>query len=76
MFSSVNTKSDNTNMSCRVSDPLQVKDSALHQDELWTSVAAGDTVPFSFEGRGDYMPLTFILGDMKIQGDLLKFICV
>lgn len=38
---------------CSISDPLFGKGSALEQDEFWTSVAPGDTVPFSFEGRGE-----------------------
>lgn len=53
MLNPANNESDNICYS--ISDPLQCKDSALDQDELWTSVAAGDTVPFSFEGRGKYM---------------------
>jgi hypothetical protein len=40
------------NKCCSISDPLLGKVSALEQDEYWTSVAPGDTVPFSFEGRG------------------------
>lgn len=41
------------NKCCSISDPLLGKGSTLEQDEFWTSVAPGDTVPFSFEGRGE-----------------------
>jgi len=41
------------NKCCSISDPLLGKGSALEQDDYWMSVAPGDTVPFSFEGRGE-----------------------
>jgi len=41
------------NKCCSISDPLLGKGSALEQDEYWMFVAPGDTVPFSFEGRGE-----------------------
>lgn len=52
MFNSMNYKV-NVNKCCSISDPLHGRDSSLEQDEIWTSVAPGDTVPFSFEGRGE-----------------------
>lgn len=53
MFYSVNN--ERYDISCSISNPLQRKDSSLDQDEFWTSVAPDDTVPFSFEGRGEYI---------------------
>jgi len=41
------------NKCCSISDPLLGKGSALEQDDYWMSVAPGETVPFSFEGRGE-----------------------
>jgi hypothetical protein len=52
MLDSVNYKV-NIIKCCSISDPLQGRDSSLEQDEVWTSVGPGDTVPFSFEGRGE-----------------------
>jgi hypothetical protein len=43
----------NVNKHCSISDHLQGRETSLEQDEVWTSVAPGDTVPFSFEGRGE-----------------------
>jgi hypothetical protein len=42
------------NKCCSISDPLLEKGSALEQDLYWISVAPGETVPFSFEGRGEW----------------------
>jgi hypothetical protein len=52
ILSSVNGN-NSINQFFSIFDPLHMKDSALEQDELWTTVAPGDTVPFSFEGRGE-----------------------
>ena len=49
----VNNTIHHLNKCCSISDPWLGKGSALEQDEYWTSVATGDTVPFSFEGRGE-----------------------
>lgn len=43
----------NVNTCCSISDRLQGRDSSLEQNAVWTSVAPGDTVPFSFQGRGE-----------------------
>lgn len=49
----VNNTIYHLNKCCSISDPLLGKGSALEQDLYWTSVAPGETVSFSFEGRGE-----------------------
>jgi hypothetical protein len=41
------------NKCCSISGPLLGKGSALEWDLDWISVAPDETVPFSFEGRGE-----------------------